>query len=96
MSNDIKTVQRNTFYKKQGITTGINIKPTFKDLAEQADPRTGNTTFTLANMNEGNVYVLSGSVPDIPEYGSSELVGGYLSLYCNTVSEPKIEPTLLC
>ena len=97
MSSDIKKVQRNTFYKKQDITTGINIKPTFKDLAEQADPRTGNTTFTLANMNEANVYVLSGTVPDTPEYGNSQLVGGFLSLYCNTISgaENRSDPSLL-
>ena len=30
------------------------------------------------------MFVLSGSIPDLPEYGSSELQGGYLQLYSNT------------
>ena len=82
----IEIVKRNTFYKKQNITTGINIKPEFKDLAEAANNITGSKTFKLSTGSDTNVFVLSGSTPDTIPYGAGDLVGGYLSLFCTETS----------
>jgi hypothetical protein len=81
--SDIRKVKTNTFYKKQPITTGITIKPHFKDLAAAADNRTDTKTFPLSNGIDSSKFVLSGAVPTLPDYGGGEIQGGFLQLYAN-------------
>ena len=92
----IEIVKRNTFYKKQNITTGINIKPEFKDLAEAADGL-GTKTFRLSTGSDTNMFVLSGSSPDLPPYGAGDLSGGFLSVFCTESSgnSARENPSLL-
>lgn len=71
----------NTFYVKQPVTEAVNISPLFKDL-----PLSTEETFEVAEGNKENCFVLSGSVPNYPEYGAAELDGGYLSLYCKDIT----------
>ena len=75
------TVPRNTFYLKQTVDNAVNISPNFKDL-----PQATEDTFKVAEGSNENAFVLSGSVPDYPQYGAGELDGGYLSLYCNDIT----------
>ena len=74
-------VARNTFYKKQDIDDIINVNPSFKDI-----PLAAGNTFSLTNATNKNFALLSGTVPDNPSYGSSQLVGGFLSLFCSDVN----------
>ena len=92
----IEIVRRNTFYKKQNITTGINIKPEFKDLAEAAD-NVGSKTFKLSTGSDTNLFVLSGSSPDLPPYGAGDLIGGFLSVFCTESSgnSAREDPSIL-
>ena len=74
-------VPRNTFYIKQTIEEGVNVNPIFKDLTLATED-----TFELGEGSSENTFVLSGSVPDYPEYGAGELDGAYLSLYCKDIT----------
>ncbi len=71
-------VKRNHFYKKKFIETGVNLMPNFTDL-----PVGSEDTFVLNMGQNAKGYVLSGEVSSLPSYGSGELVGGLLSLYCS-------------
>ena len=74
-------VPRNTFYKKQSITTAVTIKPQFPDLPSNTDK-----TFTFNQGGDVSFYVVSGSVPDNPSYGEAVLNGGHLRMYVSGVN----------
>mgnify|MGYP004459825153 CR=1 FL=1 len=74
-------VKPNTFWKKQVVTEGINVSPKFTDFSQASA-----TSFSLAEGSAAaNAFVLSGSVPDRPTYGSGELRGGFLRMYSTAI-----------
>ena len=85
------TVKRNHFYKKKEIETGVNVRPKFSDL-----PSSTATTATLGTKRDENIFVMSTTVPELPDYGDAEQVGATISLYTSAVdvknnrSEPQI------
>ena len=85
------TVKRNHFYKKKEIETGVNIRPKFSDL-----PSSTASTAKLGTNRDENVFVMSTTVPELPDYGDAEQVGASISLYTSAVdvknnrSEPQI------
>jgi|10_taG_2_1085330.scaffolds.fasta_scaffold00582_8 hypothetical protein len=74
-------VPRNTFYKKQSITTAVTLKPQFADLPSNTDE-----TFTFNNGGDLSFYALSGSVPANPSYGEAVLEGAHLRMYVSGVT----------
>jgi hypothetical protein len=78
----MKSVAKNTFYKKINIDKAIAIKPNFSDL-----PLGGaNTLINLSGGENETYFVLSGAKASTPAYGESTLIGGFLQVYCSGVT----------
>ena len=74
-------VPRNTFFKKQTISTAVTIYPQYSDLSSSTD-----TTFELTTGVSPKVFILSGTVPDRPAYGNADLNGGFLRTFVSGVN----------
>ena len=88
-----KSVEKNTFYKSSTLSVGAQVSPTFSDLPTGG----GSASIVLQGGYKSTYYALSGSIPTTPAYGSSEVCGAFLSVYCesialaNTPTLPQIE-----
>ena len=78
----MRAVENNTFYKRNTLTTASVLKANFSDLSLGGS---GDTIDLQGGFKE-STYTLSGSIPETPTYGSSKLIGGYLSVFVSGVT----------
>lgn len=81
----LRAVRRNTFYKKEFVTDVFNVNPQFKDLTQANNQTKAGNKFTVGTVLESNLAYLNGDCAEYPEYGSGELVGGFLQLYNSSI-----------
>ena len=70
------TVKRNHFFKSKIFETGVNVRPQYADLPSD----TSSTTILGTNASQ-NIYIMGTTMPDLPNYGDAEVMGGYISIY---------------
>ena len=76
----VLTIKRNHFVKRKELGVGVQVKPQFPDL-----PSSTSTTAVLGTNSSENIYIAGTTIPDLPEYGDAEIVGGYLGIYPSSV-----------
>ena len=81
----LRAVRRNTFYKKEFVTDVFNVNPQFKDLTQANNTTKAGNKFTVGTVLDSNLAYLNGLCADYPDYGSGELVGGFLQLYNSSI-----------